>query len=172
MPITLDKLFSLTVSSSFEYLGETVNVVWSPSRYTGEMDELAATIDAEQEAAAAELEELSEAGPGDQKVQRIAAQIQARDRKAVRRFLAALLVSWDVLDARGKPIPTDERTLATLPPDFLTTVFASIGRENQVDPTKAPGSRSSSSGKARTARSPRGTASSGGPTTSGSRRGT
>lgn len=35
MPITLEKLFSPTVTTTSPFLGETVSVTWSPLRYTG-----------------------------------------------------------------------------------------------------------------------------------------
>jgi glycine/D-amino acid oxidase-like deaminating enzyme len=41
MPITLEKLLSPSAETSFEFMGETVNVTFSPARYTGAMQEMA-----------------------------------------------------------------------------------------------------------------------------------
>lgn len=169
MPITLEKLFSRTVSSSFEWDGETVNLVWSPARYTGEMYDLAEKMDREiREAqdAIAELEETEES-----EANRLLAQARQIDRRGVRRFLSQLLVSWDVMDGK-KPYPTDEEALLRLDPDFLGRAFLALGEENKADPTKPAPSDAISEPKGKPARSRRGSPSSGERTTSGSRRGT
>jgi hypothetical protein len=170
MPITLEKLFSATNETSFEYEGETVNVTWAPSRYTGEMDDLAAKIDQETEENAAALTELLD---DDDKrgAMNLIATIRHTSRLTTRRFLAALLVTWDVLDGKD-PLPTDEATLAKLPPEFLDAVFRAITRDNQEDPPKPDPSPATSEPKGSPAPSPRGSGSSRARTTSASHRGT
>lgn len=170
MPITLDKLFSTTVASTFEYLGEVVHITWAPSRYTGEMDDLAESMTAEETQDRADIAEMEAAGDADG-VLRIRSQIARRDRRTVRTFLSALLVSWDVMDGR-KPYPTDEVSLAKLPDDFLQTAFMSLYGENAMDPQKAPSSNGPSEPKESSEPQPRGSRSSGEPTTSASPRGT
>ncbi|HEY8818411.1 MAG TPA: hypothetical protein VIM25_06290 [Candidatus Limnocylindrales bacterium] len=169
MPITLDKLFSATVSSSFEYMGETVEMTWAPARYTGEMADLAEKLDADIEATQAEIDEAVAEEDG-RKAMRLRIRAQQLDRKTVRRFLSALLVSWDVLDGK-KPFPTDEASLAKLDPSFLAAAFTSLGEENRPDPTRPDHSNGTSAPKASPAPSRRGSRSSGGLTTSGSPRG-
>lgn len=169
MPITLEKLFSPSLPGALEYLGETVNFRWSPSRYTGEMDDLAEQMDRDQDEDKAELADMVEAGDNDG-VKRLLAEIQHRDRQTVRRFLAALLVEWDVMDGR-KPFPTDEAALAKLPPEFLSAVFREISSENRADPPKPERSDEPSAPVASSATSRRGSRSSAGRTTSASRRG-
>lgn len=62
MPITLAKLFSPTATVSFPFLGETVNVTWAPFKYTGEMQELAEKMVAEDETDKAEIAALRTEG--------------------------------------------------------------------------------------------------------------
>jgi len=179
MPITLAKLFSPTATVSFPFLGETVNVVWAPFRYTGEMQELADRIAAEQAVdtdeiarlrasatdkfeEAARLEQADSPDPeaiAALRTEAAAALLEAdasevrldhRDKAAVREVLSKLLVSWDVLDEAGKPIGTDVDTLARLPDVFNRTVFFSLSQENVPDPTKAPPSDEPSSSKTAT----------------------
>ena len=182
MPITLEKLFSPTVESSFPILGEVVHVTWSPWRYTGEMQELAERLGAEDRAEAEALEELREeqAEADEDRAVQIAGEISRREQvrgyresDAIRAFLSTLIVSWDVMDGR-KPFATDLVSLKRLPDQFIRIVFLSLGIENQPDPTKAPSSDEPSgtapnrgSGRSRT-----GTSSSGRPATTAARRGT
>ncbi len=51
MPLTLDKLFSRTVVSTLKWEGETVRLVWAPTRYTGAMDDQAAALGEDSEKA-------------------------------------------------------------------------------------------------------------------------
>jgi hypothetical protein len=169
VPITLEKLFSATVSSSFEYMGETVNLVWAPARYTGEMYELAEKMDREIEETNEEIAALEEGET--KKAIRLLARARQADRRGVRAFLAALLVSWDVMDGK-RPYPTDEASLEKLDPDFLAAAFMSLGSENEADPQKPDPSVEPSEPKASPAPSRRGSPSSGELTSSGSPRGT
>ena len=41
-------------------------------------------------------------------------------------LLAEMLASWDLTDDDGKVLPTNEKTLATLPTTFLSTVATAI----------------------------------------------
>lgn len=187
MPITLKKLFSPTARSSFDFLDETVNVVWAPFKYTGEMQDLAEKLIEESAQDRGEIDQLRKeadaataeaarlrAGP-DVDVLRVAVleaeaaaamdqvntrevRLDSRDKRALRRTLSGLLVSWDVLDEDRKPIPTDEATLAKLPDAFLQVLFMNMARENQPDPTKAPASDAQSdTGRTISEQSPTGT---------------
>jgi hypothetical protein len=60
MPISLEKLLSPTAATSFEFMGETVNVTFAPYRYTGEMQELAERLSDEETADAATIADLRE----------------------------------------------------------------------------------------------------------------
>jgi hypothetical protein len=168
MPITLEKLFSPTATVSFEFLGDTVNVVWAPFRYTGEMQELAEKVVAEQEVDQAALTDLRaeakqlldsaaaiEEEDGDEaqiaalreegadklgEAQKAEIRLSHRDKRSIREVLATLLVSWDVLDARGKPVPTTLEELRRLPDPFVQAVFLSLSSESRPDPQKAPNS--------------------------------
>jgi len=169
MPLTLEKLFSPTVPSSLVVMGETVHLLWAPSRYTGEMDELAdhlATEEAQDSASVAMLEaEGDEDGAAALKHT-----MERKNAAAARTFVAQLLVSWDVLDGKD-PIPFDEASLKRLPDFFVIAVFLAMSEENATDPTNAPSSNGTSAPKASSARSPRGSPSSGARKSSKSRRG-
>lgn len=200
MPITLAKLFSETATVSFPFMGETVNVTWAPHRYTGKMqdlydetaiagetnDDAIAAMRAELEeanrdlAALAEAEEDADEEALEAKRREVASltrklnatirRNEANARALVREALSTLLVTWDVLDDAGKPLPTDVATLSTLPPAFLWAVFGALGGENEADPPNAPSSEDSSSTARGSAPSPSGTSSSEVPVPSASRR--
>lgn len=138
MPITLDKLFSPTAESSFEFLGESVTVVWAPWRWTGEMQEMADKLSAEADEEGEAIADLKAAGDEQGAKQREQAfDLQAKRR--IRELLATLLVSWDVLDGRT-PVGVDLPTLNKLPDPFLETVLLSLYQESMPDPQKAPNS--------------------------------
>lgn len=169
MPLTLEKLFSPTVPSSFEFMGETVHLAWAPSRYTGEMDDFAVRMSAEMTADKARVVELREAGETDE-ADTLARKIERDDAATARRFVTQLLVTWDVLDGED-PLPITEESLKRLPTFFVIATFNAMSEENTVDPQNAPDSADTFNGKVRPARSPRGTNSSGARKSSGSRRG-
>lgn len=52
------------------------------------------------------------------------------------RQLQALIVTWDVLDAKGKPLAATEENLIDLPADFLTAVLAAIWEDYNPNPTR------------------------------------
>lgn len=197
MPITLEKLFSPTAPSSFPFLGEIVHVTWAPFRWTGEMQELAERLSDEsavEKAAIAALKEEAEAIEAEAVALVVevdlpkALDLRARasaltdeamtrelrldtqDKTNMRDFLVTLLVTWDVLDDAGKPLPTDKATLRTLPTPFLQAVFTSLSMESQPDPQKAPESVEPSNTEKISAPSPTGTPSSSKPARSVSRR--
>lgn len=183
MPLTLQKLFNQTLPAEFEILGETVHFEWAPARYTGEMDEIAENLIAQNDAAADEEEaldsearELREEGQtaaADKKAKaadRIRKARERRDMRHLRTLLAQVLVSWDLMDG-DVPLPIDEEHLRRLPDSFVTAVFVSLSAENRADPTKAPSSPASSSTTASSEPSPTGTGFSELPTTSESRPG-
>lgn len=189
MPITLDKLFSRTVSTSFPFMDEVVNVTFAPDRVTGEMYELAAQLEADSEGDTEEIAALREAlaettatveklaaaaEPDAERLAELQAEADAatvalrsreialdqRSKKSIRDMLATLLVGWDVLGADGQPIGTDLPVLNTLPDLFLTTVFLSLNGENLPDPQNAPPSDEPSNTGKDSARSRSGTSSS------------
>lgn len=186
MPITLAKLFSPTVRTSFLFLDETVNVVFAPLRYTGEMQDLAERLTGEMQVSADELDALrDEAAAADAAADQLDAEpekdeaavqelrdqamvargkavsseveLDHRGKAIIREFLARLLVSWDVLGEDGKPISTDIAELNRLPDLFLQVVFLSLKGENAPDPTKAPPSDEPSNTGESSAPSPAGT---------------
>lgn len=169
MPLTLDKLFSATVTTDFEWDGEVVHLVWSAARYTGEMDDLAEQLTADEEADNAKIEALRAEGTdaAKAKAERLVQKADRRERRQVRRLLSELLVSWDVMDG-AEPFPTDLEHMNRLPYIFCATAFLALSRENSPDPQKAPTSDGSSSPVERSAPSPGGTNSSAPATTSGS----
>lgn len=158
MPLTLDKLFSSTVTTDFGWDGEVVHLVWSAARYTGEMDDLAEQLTADEEADNAKIEELRAAGKTAQ-AERIVQKADRRERRQVRRLLSELLVSWDVMDG-DEPFPTDLEHMNRLPYIFCATAFLALSRENSPDPQKAPTSDGFSSTEESSAPSPGGTSSS------------
>lgn len=169
MPLTLEKLFSPTVTTSFEFLDETVTCVWSPFRWTGEMQDLAEKVRIEIEEGKDEVIALREAGDEEAaKAREIA--LDMRDKRALREMLSTMLVSWDVLDGK-KPVKTDLATLNKLPDTFLVAAFLSLSAENQADPSTAPSSDVSSVPTASSAHNPDGSSSSDPPTSLESRRG-
>jgi hypothetical protein len=169
MPLSLDKLFSKTLTATLLWDGETVSIEWAPARYTGEMDDLVDEYAEEENADKVKIAELRAAGDrtGADALQR---RINRRNTQRVREYLAALIVTWDVMDG-DVPYPTDIASLKKLPDVFLLECFRTLGEENQPDPPKARDSDDTSVPKASSARSQRGTRSSRARTTSASRRG-
>lgn len=52
--------------------------------------------------------------------------------------IAGLLVSWDVLDDDGKPLPINAETLADLPMGFIESLIGEVAKDSRVNPqTKA-----------------------------------
>jgi len=199
MPITLAKLFSPTVPLSFRFLDETVNVHFFPMRINGEMQELAEQLTGEMQISRDELEAFrDEAASADARADQLEAEpehdeaavqdlrdqamvargkavssevkLNTQNRAAIRRTLAWLLASWDVLGDDGIPIGTDLETLNGLPDLFLQAVFLSLTAENAPDPTNAPPSDEPSATETSSAPSPTGTSSSPPPAPSASRR--
>jgi len=159
MPLTLDKLFSATVSSSFVVLGETVHLTWCPSKYTGEMDDLAREMQDEETADILAILALEEAGDT-VGARALAETRERRNAAAVRRFLSEMLVAWDVMDGTV-PHPHDEAGLNKLPAWLVTATFVAMSEENQTDPMSDPSSDEPSGPKASSGRSRPGTPSSG-----------
>lgn len=161
MPITLAKLYSPTLETEFDFLGETVHVTWAPHRYTGEMNELFEELNEREEQeldaieaarAIAEDETLPEAerARARRRAARLERAFEYRTKRRMRDYLASdgdgqggppgLLVGWDVLDEHGQPIPTTRAQLLRLPDSFVQALFLALTRENQPDPRNAPDS--------------------------------
>jgi hypothetical protein len=185
MPLTLKKLMSLSLPASFPFMGDTVNMTYSPARYTGEMQDLAAALVNENDDTREEIERLRERaeelaseakaleeGSDEAKALRDEAEtlydrigtlevaLDSRQRTMIREHLATLLLSWDVLGDDGKPLPTDIATLKTLPDFFLRIAYLNLRAENSADPQKAPSSENESSTEKGSAPSLTGTGSS------------
>jgi hypothetical protein len=184
MPISLEKLFSDTITVSFPYMDETVNVTWAPARWTGEMQDLAERLAKEMAADGAHVAELrkdaqgkldaasaleeangdaaevealrSEADALAAEATEEAAELNLRDRRALRDSLVRFLVGWDVLDG-DTPLPIDLPNLNRLPDDFLRTLWIRLLEGNREDPQKAPSSDEPSSTEKGSAPSPTGT---------------
>lgn len=184
MPISLEKLFSDTITVSFPYMDETVNVTWAPARWTGEMQDLAERLAKEMGADGARVAELRaeaqakldaaaalEAADGDAaavdalraeaddlaaEATEEAAELNLRDRRALRDSLVRFLVAWDVLDG-DTPLPIDLASLNRLPDDFLRTIWLRLLAGNREDPPKAPTSDEPSATEKASAPSPIGT---------------
>jgi hypothetical protein len=167
--LTLEKLFSTTVSSYVEWGEEVVTVQWAPARWTGEMDDLAEALSEEEDRERAEVARLRENGDT-AAADKMAQKLQRQDRRNVRKILATIIVTWDLLDG-VEPFPTDEEHLAKLPDAFNEAVFKAITEGNHVDPRKARDSGDTSAPTASSAKSRRGTRSSEGRTSSESPRG-
>lgn len=167
MPLTLEKLFSPTVTSTLEVLGEVVTLTWAPARYTGEMDELAERLTLEN---AADEDALAELDGNVAAAEEVQARQTRRNAATARTFVAAMLVSWDLMDGK-KPFPFDEASLKKLPDFFVTAVFLAMSEENATDPTSAPSSADTSSPTETSERSRPGSSSSAPRRSSASRRG-
>lgn len=170
------------------YTGEMQELAQKAMSESGDARDEIALLREQAEAVATEaiaLEEAGEAageGPGagadkrleaSQLYEKIASQeiqLDTREKALIRSSLAALVTTWDVLGADGKPIPTDIGTLKTLPDVFLRLVYLHLADENSADPPKAPTSETDSSTEKGSAPSLSGTNSSPQPARSASRR--
>lgn len=179
MPITLEKLFSPTLTVSFPFLEETVNVTWAPWRWTGEMqdlvDRMRAEFDAERDGLEERMKAAIEAEGADEEtvregVRHALVEMSKADMAFVREMLSRLLVSWDVLDDDGKARPTDMAEMKRLPDQFLTAVWQALAKESAPDPSSAPNSDEPSDTETGSAPSPAGTSTSEPPRPSVSRR--
>jgi len=102
MPIRLADLRKETRSITFEFLGETVHVAYSPGAFTPEL---------EAEANAAE--------PGHQL-------------GALAKMFARILASWDVMDDDGQPLPITLDTLMVMPAKFLGAIMKALQDDTTV----------------------------------------
>lgn len=164
MPITLEKLFSPTATSSFEFLNETVTVEYCPWRWTGAMQTLVDDFTRQDEEEAERIAELREAGDiaaveaGERKLD-LANKRRLREMLACDADPTGLLVSWDVMRGKKAVVPT-LLELNKLPDFFLTCVFLALGAENMPDPQTAPNSDEPSNTERTSVSSPTGTGSS------------
>lgn len=105
MPISLSRMQSNTQTISIPYFEDTVSITYKPSEMTPVVE--------------AQIREASNAG----------------DEKVMLEVLSRLVVSWDVLDEKEKPIPVTAKTMATMPSAFLTAIFTGI-RDDMVPKAK------------------------------------
>lgn len=167
MPITLEKLFSPTATTSFEFLGETVTVEFSPWRWTGEMQALVNEFAREDEEEAERIAEARVSGDVAEADKR-ERELDLTNKRRLREMLACdagehrpagLLVSWDVMRGKKAVVPTLDE-LNRLPDYFLSCVFLALGAENMPDPKTASTSDEPSNTERTSVPSPTGTSSS------------
>jgi hypothetical protein len=137
--LTLEDLFSDTLTFEMEVKGKRLQVTWAPARYTPVLEEMTTAI-----VTASENEEDELAGlPDDERERRQAETIRAEN-KAIREFLSGVLVSWTLHRADGTEIGTDMESLRALPAVFLREVFTVLssgaGPKDATEPPSAPSS--------------------------------
>jgi hypothetical protein len=104
MPISLhDILTRDTHTITVEWEGETAEIVYRPSRYTPELEDT-------------HFQAIREGVPS----------------VGLARMLAGVLVSWEIVDDNGEPLPTDFETLSRLSTDFLDAVRDAIRADFRV----------------------------------------
>jgi hypothetical protein len=151
MPVTLSQILSGIEerTDSMPFMGDVVEITWSPGRMTPEL-----------EARVAGLADVSDAE-------------EWRLSEALADSIATLVVRWDLLESKGgPPISTDAERVKRLPVPFLWEVFGFLtGLSGPKAESEEP-SPDSSPPVASSAKTPGGTGSSGRRGTSRSRRGT
>lgn len=108
MPIKLGTLTKLTktVTHRFDELDESLTLTYRPRAYT-------ATTEAAFQAAMAEN----------------------RTSEAVVQMLSVMMVSWDLMDDSGEPLPTDAATLRDVPTEILGLAITAIMEDMSVGKT-------------------------------------
>lgn len=108
MPINIHDLVSDERTIEVEWLGETFSITYQPSAYTPSAESIF-------------VSSIKGDLPGN----------------AFAKYLATLLVGWEVLDDDGNEIGHDFETLSQMPTDFLSYLFSRItddmiaGREDR-----------------------------------------
>ncbi len=119
MPIRLSDVASNTRQTTVWYDGEEAGIIYRPGFYTGAIEERVANADAQRQTAI--LEDV----------------------------LSECLISWEVLDDKGNPVPTTKEALHEIPTLFLAEVFKAIGDDMKVGEAGKPsisGSRRGANG--------------------------
>jgi hypothetical protein len=134
--LTLEDLFSDVITFEMTVKGKRLEVSWAPARYTPILEESSVALSN----LVPNVEEDEDLTP-EEREQRVAEAIRAEGR-AVRQFLAGVLVSWTLHRADGSEVPTDEDTLRSLPSPFLKEVFEALtgtaGPKDVTEPPSAP----------------------------------
>lgn len=94
------------VDVAVSYKGETLHVTYNAAAYTSKLEESLRRPE----------EETSQS-------------------RILARLLSRLLVKWDLVDAKDKPVKTDEETLAGLPIKFLSAVAKGITEDTSPNST-------------------------------------
>lgn len=136
--LSLDDLFADTVTFEMTVKGKNLHVTWAPARYTPILEEaaLAATVGLDEE----------DDDPDQTEAERElrVAEANRAENKAIREFLAGVLVSWTLHDRNGNEVGTDLETLRSLPPVFLREVFSTLssgaGPKDVTEPPSGPSS--------------------------------
>lgn len=135
--LTLEDLFSDTVTFDLTIKGRRLEVTWAPARYTPALEEQAMAL-----TAGAEDDDDDDVS-ADERERRVADRIREENR-AIREFLAGVLVSWSLHSRDGTPVGVDLASLLTLPAPFLKDVFAAMvegaGPKDATEPPSAPSS--------------------------------
>lgn len=97
MPLQRVTLANQQAEVDLPFAGESLHVVWRPYVYTPELEEQLARVEQER-------------SPG----------------RAYAEALSRLIISWDYLDEKGKPVKTDMDTLAKEPSRFLSQVMQGL----------------------------------------------
>lgn len=124
------KLAGATATTSFEWLGEVVNLVFYPSRFTPNLVErlmevaMLGNLDADA---------LALMQAGERRFQEIAG-YTPKALRALNEALCTLVQSWDLEGEDGAPYPITPEALAELPFDFLTQVLTTVQQSTGAVP--------------------------------------
>lgn len=136
MALTLADLKKATRQVHFEYAGETVNLTCRPvSPWARVAFSEVASIGAGQQ----DLDDL----PAAERWQRVQERI-AQGNAALDDYIAVLtetIVTWDVLDDAGQPLPITHYQISRFPDEFVHALFAAAVWGGSDDPN-APGATS------------------------------
>jgi hypothetical protein len=136
--LTLEDLFSDTVTVETTIKGKRLEITWAPARYTPVVEESSLAM-----TAGTTDDEIDESVPEEER-ERLTAERLRAENKAIREFLSNVLVSWTLRRADGAEVDTDVETLRSLPQPFLREVFGAIvgnaGPKGETAPASGPSS--------------------------------
>lgn len=135
--LTLEDLFSDTVTFEMHVKGKRLDVTWAPARFTPVLEEQALAL------ATAGGEDEDESLSADERERRAAVAMRSEN-QAIREFLAGVLVTWTLRSRDGTSVGVDLDSLRALPAPFLKEVFAvmteNAGPKDATEPPSAPSS--------------------------------
>lgn len=108
MSIKLAALSGVTAHTQFPFQGETVNIEYRPNYMTPEREAVLSAAEA--------------SGGADGFID----------------LVVGMLVSWDVLDDSGTPLPVTTEVVRTLPFSFLTAALTAAGEASAPGEAAAP----------------------------------